>query len=521
MILQDRFPTIASHPVIFVSWLLASFLVLYRLARYVARTNRRRKFARDHGTLPPQNTVPGGDPFIGLSFLLETIRRAKKNEYMLLNLERFRSIGTTFVNKRLLFESVSTIDPENVQAVLSTHFDAFRMPEIRVQALSPLFGDGIFVNDGAKWAHARGQLRPLFSKRNLQPLLAIVEGHFGAMLQHMPGRHHETVDLGRLVYDLTLDVATEFLVGRSTHTLDPGRASHAEARFLADYLACCEEAVGTLQMGPLYQCKLRLRTRAARDRAWAYIDRYVDAALALRDQKPDAEAEDAHLGGYCFLRELARATDDRALLRTQILNVLLASRDTTAAHLGNFFFSMARHPGAYARLRAEVLEVVGPAGVLPTEEHFRRMPWLRWCINESLRLHPSVPGNTRQTSRDIALPVGGGPDGRSPMLVKKGTNVLLNLYSMHRREDIFGAEPEAFRPERWDGLQPGWGYVPFQGGPRTCIGQQFALTEASYVIARMAQHFAKIEPRDPRPFTEYYTIVLFSKHGVRVGLTPA
>lgn len=71
----------------------------------------------------------------------------------------------------------------------------------------------------------------------------------------------------------------------------------------------------------------------------------------------------------------------------------------------------------------------------------------------------------------MALPVGGGPDGKSPMLVRKGTCVLMNLYAMHRREDVFGPDTEAFRPERWDGLRPGYAYLPFNGGPRICLGR--------------------------------------------------
>jgi cytochrome P450 len=89
----------------------------------------------------------------------------------------------------------------------------------------------------------------------------------------------------------------------------------------------------------------------------------------------------------------------------------------------------------------------------------------------ALRLYPSVPSNTREAICDTTLPVGGGPDGKSPLFVKKGTSIFFNSFSMHRREDIYGPEPEQFRPERWGGLRPGWGYLPFNGGPRTCLGR--------------------------------------------------
>jgi cytochrome P450 len=82
---------------------------------------------------------------------------------------------------------------------------------------------------------------------------------------------------------------------------------------------------------------------------------------------------------------------------------------------------------------------------------------------------------------------------------------------MHRRKDIYGPDAEEFRPERWapeEGLRPGWGYLPFNGGPRICVGQQFALAEASYTIVRLLQAFRGIENRDPEPWTEQLALTL-------------
>jgi len=152
-----------------------------------------------------------------------------------------------------------------------------------------------------------------------------------------------------------------------------------------------------------------------------------------------------------------------------------------------------------------------------------------------------VPANTRQAAVDTSLPVGGGPDGSQPLFVAKGTVILYYVFSMHRREDIFGPEPEAFRPERWEGLRPGWGFLPFNGGPRICLGrrstllctpttsmglviantasaEQFALTEASYVIVRMVQSFASMESRDKLPWTEFHTLAVCSRNGVQVAV---
>lgn len=121
---------------------------------------------------------------------------------------------------------------------------------------------------------------------------------------------------------------------------------------------------------------------------------------------------------------------------------------------------------------------------------------------------------------DSILPLGGGPDGQSPIFVPKGAIVAYSTYAMHRRKDYYGNDAEQFRPERWESLRPGWEYLPFNGGPRICLGQQYALTEAGYVTARLCQEFKEVQSRDPEPWKENLTLTLCSKNGVQVGLTP-
>ena len=97
----------------------------------------------------------------------------------------------------------------------------------------------------------------------------------------------------------------------------------------------------------------------------------------------------------------------------------------------------------------------------------------------ALRLYPSVPVNTRTASRTTILPTGGGPDRSSPVIIREGENVAFCVYAMHRRVDLYGEDAEKFRPERWnedlplfkDECASSWGYLPFNGGPRICLGR--------------------------------------------------
>jgi cytochrome P450 len=120
------------------------------------------------------------------------------------------------------------------------------------------------------------------------------------------------------------------------------------------------------------------------------------------------------------------------------------------------------------------------------------MPYLDCVVKEVLRLYPPIPVNNRTATRTTTLPVGGGQDGRSPVLVRKGEAVNYCTYVMHRRKDIYGEDALAFRPERWEDNAlngVGYGYLPFNAGPRACLGRDFAFLEAKYAVVRIVQRF--------------------------------
>lgn len=91
---------------------------------------------------------------------------------------------------------------------------------------------------------------------------------------------------------------------------------------------------------------------------------------------------------------------------------------------------------------------------------------------------------------------------------------------MHRRRDLWGEDADAFRPERWAQRRPGWEYLPFNGGPRICIGQQLALTEAGYTLVRLLQCFRGIESLDQSEWREGLALACAIDQPVTVRLVP-
>lgn len=248
-----------------------------------------------------------------------------------------------------------------------------------------------------------------------------------------------------------------------------------------------------------------------------YADEYVNKALerTTGHDPSDGTGFSHQPDRYVFLDELIRVTTDPTKIREELLNILLAGRDTTASLLTIAWHAISKREDVMKQLRAEV-DLLG--GRLPDYEALKNMTYLQYTLKEVQRLWPVVPMNSRMADKDTVLPFGGGIDGRSPAYVPRGRTVSYSVYAMHRDKSVYGEDADEFRPERWEQVRPGWHYLPFHGGPRVCPGQNFALLEASYTIARMLQTFGRIESRDQLPIVEKLDVTFRSRNGAKVAL---
>lgn len=278
----------------------------------------------------------------------------------------------------------------------------------------------------------------------------------------------------------------------------------------------------------------QLRYLLPHGRFWSslkIIDRFVNQHIIRVLMLPTSDSSDPHSTStkHTFLHELAKATRDPKALRDQVVAVLLAGRDTTAATLSWSIYELSKHPNCVAQLRAEVLSIIGELKA-PTYTDLKKMTYLRAVLNETLRLYPPIPFNVRLALKDTTLPRGGGPDGTKAVAVLKDTPICYSPLLLHRRADLYPsasstfADPASFSPERWDVWQPhSSNHIPFNAGLRTCVGQQFAITEMTYVLARFFQRFASLENRmdckDQEETPLQSGIVLTSRRDILVSLT--
>ncbi|KAL2832481.1 cytochrome P450 [Aspergillus cavernicola] len=475
--------------------LFVALCLVILLLQQIQQRIRRHGDAKKWGCQPPL-VAPTG--FLGIPGFIRMTRAAKKKHWVEFVAERYSKYGNTFQQTMLGHQAMSTIDPENIKALLATQFNDFCLGT-RLREFYPVLGAGIFTLDGAGWSHSRALLRPQFTRDQVADL-CLMDGHVSRLIELVP-KDGSIFDIQRLFFLLTIDSATHFLFGESVGAMEDnrvlGNASVGNAQGFAEAFNLTQEYLAYRSMALSFYWMINPKEfRDATRRVHEVVDYYVHKAIEAKRHPEKKEP-----GRYILAEALAADNDDPKVLRDSMLNILLAGRDTTSSLLSSVFYFLARHPAIWEKLRHAIVDEFGdsqnPKADI-THARLKDIPYLRYVLNEALRLLPPVPLNFRVAAKDTSLPLGGGPDGKSPIYIKNGMPVMYSIYAMHRRKDLYGPDADSFRPERWEeNAKRGWEYLPFNGGPRICLGQQYALTEASYTMVKLMQRFTTVENGDP------------------------
>ncbi|OAQ59195.1 cytochrome P450 alkane hydroxylase [Pochonia chlamydosporia 170] len=404
---------------------------------------------------------------------------------------------------------IVTRDPEHIKAVLTSKFTQFGKGPQFHDIWEPFLGDSIFTTDGKQWQGSRSLIRPMFVKDRVRDL-DIFDRWTDTLISHIPG-DGQTVDMCDLFYRMTLDVTTDFLLGASVGSLDkyvPPIPTKSQGREMSDKedsprseFSKAFTEVQRAQMiltilAPFWHVLPKRQYHKGIKKLEEFMNPYIQATLKLSDEELEKLSKSDK--DFTFLHNIALYSKDPKVIRDQIMAVLLAGRDTTASTLSWTLYELCNYPAIWAKLRQEVLEVVGPTKT-PSYDDLKSMRYLNHAIDETLRLYPAVPYNWRAAVANTTLP---GQIGQPDIAANNRDIILYSTLAMQRRRDLYPpvsekfADPDIYSPDRWEHWTPKpWQYVPFNGGPRICIGQNFALTEMAFVLVRLLQKYERIEYR--------------------------
>ncbi|KAK9788187.1 putative Cytochrome P450 [Seiridium cardinale] len=342
------------------------------------------------------------------------------------------------------------LHPRNVETLLSTNFKDYGFGA-RPSVFAPLLGKGIFTQEGTEWKHSRELLRKQFVRAQYQNL-----DHFREHVDNLVAciANNDVADLQPLFFNLTLDTTTALLFGQSVYSLRGAIDQKDENRGFAEAFTTAQEGLAKLPTRttpfsvqstiipeglPKGASIRRQIYRRARDRA------------AKPSRRPIVLVPRSSGCGFKLEGRSSRPAPQCSVSRPRY-NCLLLIMDlsTTCTSSGDDGTTAPRDKLSHGRF------AIRDEGEYQKDSLFV-MP---------LRLYPPVPLNNREAIETTILPTGGGPDGDSPILVRKGELVVISQYVNSRKKNLYGQDADDFRPERWETGEMdkiGWAYFKTYG----------------------------------------------------------
>ena len=395
-------------------------------------------------------------------------------------------------------------DPDGVRRVLLDNVANYPKEELSNRIFTAMFGEGLLSAEPGKWRRHRKIMAPAFDPRSVasyaQAMSAAIQA-FGARWADLPDG--ADIDMAEEMKRLTLRIICDTMFSSDA----------AELVSLADdALGFTREALnfGLLDVLPLIgPIRMKAKQQALHDE-FAGMDGAIYRMIAERR----ANLADAPNDLLTRLIAARDPEDDAGLtdqeIRDEVITIFEAGHETTAVAMTFTWYLLSQHPEAEARLQAELDSVLG--GRAPTGGDLPNLPYVRQVIEEAMRLYPPAPAVTGR--RAVAA------DEICGVKVSPGQRVMISTWVLHRHRTLWD-EPERFDPDRFSTARsegrPRFAYMPFGGGPRICIGAQLAMTEASLILATLAQRF---QPRltTPQEIKLMARITLAPEGGLKMRL---
>lgn len=340
--------------------------------------------------------------------------------------------------------------------------------------LRQMAGYGLFTSEGALWLRQRRLMQPAFHRRRISDFGEIMTGQTLDMLSQWEQRpdRGRPLDVAEALTGLTMAIITETMFGARLN-----QDTHAVGQAITLLL----DDINFRFQVPFYPS---LRWPTPRNRRALAAMRVVDDVVlgVIEGRRRNGEQRDDLLAMLMEARDedTGEGMPDKQL-RDEVVTIFVAGHETTAVLLTWVFYLLAEHPAVEAELHAELAAAL--AGRTPTAADAPNLPYTRMIIDETLRLYPPAWITNRQAVAE---------DEVCGHRIPVGAVVAVSPYVVHRLP-AYWPDPERFDPTRFDPgaahERPRFAYMPFGGGPHQCIGNNFALLEATLILAAIAQRY--------------------------------
>jgi cytochrome P450 len=362
--------------------------------------------------------------------------------------------------------------PELIEDVLVHQQRHFIKDPIVYRVIGSLGGNGLINSDGDFWRTQRRLMQPAFHRKHIAEHAATMVSFTERMMARW--RPGEVRDLHKDMIDLAMEILCKALfsadISNKTDVL--GSALTTALEIWGERL----KSMVLLMMPPSVPIPSNLRFRRAVRQLDTILYQVIQQRRATMDVHPDLMSMLLHAR---FEDDGSQMTDQQ--LRDEVMTLFIAGHETGGDAMAWALYELSRNAEAEARLREEVDRVLG--GRAPTVEDVPNLRYTAQVISEVLRLYPTAPYVARTAIHECRI---------GDYVVPAGSNMFICIYNQHRDPRYF-QDPEAFRPERWEGglekSLPKFAYFPFGGGPRLCIGNAFFLMEGALILASLFQRF--------------------------------
>jgi cytochrome P450 len=375
--------------------------------------------------------------------------------------------------------------PDDIEDAFVRQAQAMARDEY-IETLQRTLGNGLLTSDGELWRRQRKLMAQAFTPKRIQDygetMVAVTDRglnlHDGQLINlHAEMNRLTMLVVAAVLFGAAISAEQVALVGTTMETI-------------AEFYANSPEAM--LMLPRWVPTPLNRRVNAA-------VEQLDSVVYSIIGQRRRGEPRNDLLDTLLAARDDGGTHMSDQQLRDEVMTLFLAGHETTSLALAHTIYLLAKHPEVERRLMSELDEVL--AGRLPTVEDAKSLRYTKQVLDESMRLYPPAWATGREVSRDVEI---------AGYRIPKGSQLLMSQWLVHRDARFF-PDPEAFDPDRWlperAKLIPRYAYFPFGGGPRVCIGNHFAMLEATLLLAVLMQrHHFELLPGQSLAFLPTVTL---------------